>query len=148
MNTGKNKKPTYDFTGDGLFGNDAEEEQGTQKQDGILELRIEALQPYHNHMFGLYEGTRLDEMLASVRENGILVPILVREYGGVYEILAGHNRVNAARMAGLDTVPAKVLCDISEEKAQSRPRPPNRHLQRQHPKRAGRRTGIERRKTA
>lgn len=117
MNTGKNKKPTYDFTGDGLFGNDVSEEQGTQKQDGILELRVEVLQPYHNHMFGLYEGTRLDEMLASVRENGILVPILVREYGGVYEILAGHNRVNAARMAGLDTVPAKVLCDISEEKA-------------------------------
>lgn len=54
-------------------------------------------------------------MIQSIREFAIITPIIVRpKEGGMYEILAGHNRVNAARMCNWDTVPAivkKVECD-------------------------------------
>lgn len=117
--TDTKKKPTYDFSGSALFGVDdtPDTTPATAEPREVTEININLLKPYHNHMFGLYEGARLDEMLASVLENGILVPILVREYGGAYEILSGHNRVNAAKLTGLDTVPARVLDDISDEKA-------------------------------
>ena len=44
---------------------------------------------------------RLDDMVESVREHGVLVPAIVRTVPGGYEMLAGHNRLNAARLAGL-----------------------------------------------
>jgi len=65
----------------------------------------------------LYEGERLDDMVESIRTNGVLVPIIVRKVGTALEILAGHNRVNAAKLAGLYEVPAIVLENISNEDA-------------------------------
>ena len=65
----------------------------------------------------MYEGERLDDMVESVRTNGVLVPIIVRKSGKTLEILAGHNRVNAAKSAGLDEIPAIILENISDEDA-------------------------------
>ena len=65
----------------------------------------------------MYEGERLDDMVASIKANGVLVPIIVRRIGEVLEILAGHNRVNAAKLAGLDEVPAIIFEDISDDDA-------------------------------
>ncbi|GHU95856.1 hypothetical protein FACS1894208_09460 [Clostridia bacterium] len=112
---------SFDFNADNLWGEEPDEKEVSFKggaKGGAEEIKLEKLIPYRKHMFLPYEGARLEEMLASVRENGVLVPILVRGGAdGCYEILAGHNRVNVARMAGLDSVPAKVLTDISDEKA-------------------------------
>ena len=84
----------------------------------VQELPIDKLRPYHNHPFRLYDGERLREMLRSVNEVGILVPIVVRDAeSDMYEILAGHNRVNAAKNVGLQTVPARILENISDELA-------------------------------
>jgi len=47
----------------------------------------------------LYEGERLDDMIASIKVNGVLMPIIVRMKESTLEILAGHNRVNAAKLA-------------------------------------------------
>jgi len=54
----------------------------------------------------------------SVKNNGILTPIIVRDAAGKYEILAGHNRTNAAKIAGLTTVPAVVKTNLSDEDAE------------------------------
>lgn len=83
----------------------------------IKEIPIDMLVPYGKHPFTLYSGERLDDMVQSVKANGILTPILVRELNGKYEILAGHNRTNAAKIAGLTTVPAVVKTGISDEEA-------------------------------
>ena len=53
----------------------------------------------------------MDSLTESIRENGVLTPVLVRpleNVPGEYEIIAGHRRVHAAQMAGLDTVPASI----------------------------------------
>ena len=86
----------------------------------IKEIPIDMLTPYHNHKFSLYTGERLEDMVSSVKQNGILVPILVQPIndGESYEILSGHNRANAAKIAGMNTVPAVIKENLSEEEAE------------------------------
>lgn len=70
------------------------------QENQIKNIPISSLVPYHNHKFQLYSGERLEDMVESVKKNGILIPIIVQPYGENYEILSGHNRTNAARLAG------------------------------------------------
>ena len=56
-------------------------------------------------------------MVESIKANGVLIPIIAREKAGAFEILAGHNRVNASRIAGLSDIPAILLADVSDEEA-------------------------------
>jgi ParB family chromosome partitioning protein len=61
-------------------------------------------------------SANLDELAESIREHGILEPLLVRKKGSTYELLAGARRLEAACKAGLKTVPVVEL-DVSDEKA-------------------------------
>lgn len=85
--------------------------------DSIKSVDINKLAPYSNHPFKLYEGDRLDDMIASIQNNGILTPLIVREKANSYEILAGHNRANAAKLAGFTEVPVIVKKDLTDEDA-------------------------------
>jgi len=78
---------------------------------------IDMLVPFSKHPFRLYEGERLDDMVESVRKNGVLVPIIAREKNGRLEILSGHNRVNASRIAGRNEIPADILRNATDEEA-------------------------------
>ncbi len=72
-----------------------------------LQIPLVQLHPFAHHPFKRYSGAKMAEMVKSVKEHGIITPILVRrrEEGG-WEIISGHNRVEAARLAGLKTIPA------------------------------------------
>lgn len=86
--------------------------------NGEVQIPIAKIRPYHNHPFHLYEGERLDDMVASIRANGVLNPVIVRSLNdGCYEMLAGHNRMNASQMAGLTTIPAIIKTDLTEDEA-------------------------------
>jgi len=63
-----------------------------------------------------YEEDSLTELAESIREHGVLQPILVRPAGTQFELIAGERRWRASRMAGLDTIPAVVL-EYDEETA-------------------------------
>ena len=56
-------------------------------------------------------------MVESIKEHGILTPVIVRKIGSGYEMLAGHNRQNAAKIAGLKEIPAIVKEDLTDEEA-------------------------------
>ena len=91
------------------------------QQAQLKEISVDLLIPYHNHKFKLYEGERLEDMVNSIKANGILMPIIVRPAPndtGKYEILAGHNRCNAAKLAGLQTVPGIVKEGLSDDEAE------------------------------
>jgi ParB family chromosome partitioning protein len=88
------------------------------QENQVKQIPLDLLIPYHNHKFKLYEGERLNDMLASIQQNGILTPIIVRPMGDKYEILAGHNRTNAAKLAGLNTVPAIIKENLSDIEAE------------------------------
>ena len=76
----------------------------------ITELPLELLVAFAEHPFKPYSGEQLWDLVRSIEEHGVLTPILVRpaKDGQQYEIISGHNRVNAARRAGLNTIPATV----------------------------------------
>lgn len=94
-------------------------DDGTLLEQGdIQNIEPNLLENYHDHPFTLYTGKRLNDMVESVKENGILNPIItLKKEDGAYEILSGHNRVNAARLAKINTVPCIVKENLSEEEA-------------------------------
>ena len=86
-------------------------------KNGIVMLPVGKIQPFHDHPFHLYEGERLEDMVASVKEHGILNPVIVQKTESGYEMLSGHNRWNAAKEAGLKEIPAIVKENLTEEEA-------------------------------
>lgn len=76
---------------------------------GLMELPIDSIIPNPRQPRTSFDDTSLEELAASMRELGILQPILVREVDGRYELIAGERRVRAARHAALPTVPAIVV---------------------------------------
>lgn len=89
----------------------------TPQQTAVQQIPCDQLKPYHNHKFELYSGERLEDMVASIKENGVLSPIIVQPDGDGYEILIGHNRWNASKLAGLPTVPAIIRTGLTEDEA-------------------------------
>ena len=89
-------------------------------KNAVRSIDIDKLIPYKNHCFKLYEGERLDDMVRSVQNYGIMVPIIVRNVpdSDKYEILSGHNRVNAARIAGKKNVPTIIKENLPDEFAE------------------------------
>lgn len=85
--------------------------------NGIVSIPVEEIHPFHDHPFWLYEGERLEDMVQSIKEHGVLNPVIVRKAARGYEMLAGHNRTNAAKIVGLSEVPAIVKTDLSDEDA-------------------------------
>lgn len=83
----------------------------------IRMLPIESIRPFHSHPFHLYTGDRLDDMAENIREHGILVPVIVQKTADGYEMLSGHNRMNAAKLAGIREVPAIVKENLTEREA-------------------------------
>lgn len=90
---------------------------GGESEDGVQMLPIDKIVPFHEHPFKLYEGERLNDMVDSIRENGVLAPVIVQKTDKGYEMLAGHNRQNAARIAGLTEIPAIVKEGLTDEEA-------------------------------
>ena len=89
--------------------------------DGEVKLiSLDNLAPFARHKFTLYQGERLDDMVESIKKNGVIVPIIARTIEGSdkFEIISGHNRVYASGLAGLGKVPAVIKTEISDEIAQ------------------------------
>jgi ParB family chromosome partitioning protein len=99
-----------------IFGED-HSEVPSEKTDGTTSLRLEDLIPFRNHPFKLYEGDRFKDMVDSIKNYGVIVPIVVRKIDDKYEILSGHNRVNAAKEAGLTEIPTVIKEGLTEEEA-------------------------------
>ena len=96
---------------DSLFGID--EEQTGQ----IMEVPISDLFSIQNHPFKVLDDEKMSQTVESIRENGILVPIMVRSrQAGVYEVISGHRRRHAAEIVGLKTVPI-IIRELTDDEA-------------------------------
>jgi ParB family chromosome partitioning protein len=82
----------------------------------LLSLPIEAVERSPGQPRKRFEEERLEELAASIREHGVVEPILVRREGGRYRIVAGERRWRAAQRAGLREIPA-VLREASDREA-------------------------------
>lgn len=89
----------------GLFGKDGQSFEGN-----ILSIEINMIATFKNHPFKVLDDERMEELVESIQEYGILTPVLVRNGPyGTYEMLSGHRRLRAAEKAGLTKIPAKIL---------------------------------------
>lgn len=83
--------------------------------NGIQMIPVDKIVSFHDHPFRMYEGERLDDMVASIKEHGVLIPVIVQKMDKGYEMLAGHNRWNASKIVGSEEIPAIVKEDLTEE---------------------------------
>jgi len=86
-----------------------EEEREDKKREKVRNIPLSELHPFRDHPFRVVDDEKMEETVESIREYGVLVPIIVRpkEEGG-YEIVSGHRRCHASKIAGLETVPTIV----------------------------------------
>lgn len=91
---------------------EADAETAAMKSDSVLP--ISKVKPNKGQPRKTFDETELSELADSIKQNGILQPILVRKHGTSYEIVAGERRYQAAKLAGLDEVPV-VIREISDE---------------------------------
>ena len=83
----------------------------------VDKIEIVKLKHFPNHKFKLYSGERLEDMIQSVKEYGVLLPIIVWENNNEFIILSGHNRVEACKQAGITEIPCVIKNDLSLEDA-------------------------------
>ena len=109
------KRKIFDAV-DMLTGTDQVKEPETAG-NGVRMLPVDKIIAFHDHPFHLYKGERLDDMVESIREHGVLVPVIVQKVDDGYEMLSGHNRLNAAKLGGLTEIPAIVKEGLTEQEA-------------------------------
>ena len=86
-------------------------------QETIKNINIDLLIPFENHPFKKRDGIENEELKDSVKENGLLQPIIVRSFSaGTFEIISGHRRVEACKKLGIQTVPA-IVREMSKDEA-------------------------------
>ena len=72
----------------------------------IKNISIDLLVPFENHPFKKRSGIEQQELTESIKENGLLEPIIVRSFqAGKYEIISGHRRVEACKELGITSIP-------------------------------------------
>lgn len=81
---------------------------GAAQEGGLVEVPVTAIVPNPRQPRVEFSEETLAALARSIREVGVLQPVVVRRREGVYELVAGERRLRAARMAGLATIPAVV----------------------------------------
>lgn len=77
--------------------------------EGTIDIDVRAIYPFENHPFKVVDDEKMDELVESIKANGVLTPVLVRpDDEGTYEMISGHRRLHAAKRAGLFRIPAIV----------------------------------------
>jgi ParB family chromosome partitioning protein len=82
----------------------------------IKEVSLAELKPFDGHPYKVRDDEEMDALIESIREHGIMVPLMVRPIDTGYEIISGHRRAHAERLAGLESVPA-IEVDLSRDEA-------------------------------
>lgn len=90
---------------------------GCAGEESSLEIDINRIQPFQNHPFKVVDDAKMDDLVNSIRLNGVLTPVLVRPTDdGGYEMISGHRRMHAAERAGLATIPA-IIRELTDDDA-------------------------------
>ena len=86
------------------------------EKDATTEVRIDQIFPFENHPFKVLDDDKMDDLVQSIKDNGVLTPVLLRpDDEGTYEMISGHRRMHAAKLAGLVTIPAIIKPMTNDE---------------------------------
>lgn len=91
--------------------------EASRQQEQIQRLALSKLHPFKDHPFRVLDDDRMMETVESVKEYGVLVPIIARPMpDGGYEIVSGHRRKRACELAGMNEIPA-IVRDLDDDEA-------------------------------
>ena len=90
---------------------------GVPEIAGTQEIELERIHSFPNHPFKVIDDEKMDKLVDSIGENGILNPVIVRpDKNGDYEMISGHRRLHAAGIVGLQKIPA-IVKEMSDDEA-------------------------------
>lgn len=82
-----------------------------------MEIEINKIHAFKNHPFKVLDDEKMQDLIESVKLSGVLTPVLLRvDSNDEYEMISGHRRLHAAKMAGLTTIPA-IVRELSDDDA-------------------------------
>lgn len=93
-----------------------QEERDETSKEKVDNLKISSLVDFSNHPFKVLNNDELKKLVTSIKDNGILEPIIVRPRGNSYEIISGHRRKKASEILGLKTIPC-IIRNMSDDEA-------------------------------
>lgn len=113
-----NKLKAINLNTDEILGIDKLKDNQNEK---VQEISISKIRDFKNHPFKVNAGEQFDELIESIKINGVLNPVLVRkveldENGCEYEMISGHRRKKASEIAGLETIPC-IIRNLNDDQA-------------------------------
>jgi len=90
---------------------------GVSGEESATDIEISRIHSFANHPFKVLDDDKMDDLVKSIKQNGVLTPVLVRpDKNNSYEMISGHRRMHAAIKAGLETIPA-IVRDMDDDTA-------------------------------
>lgn len=90
---------------------------GVSGEESATDIEISRIHSFVNHPFKVLDDDKMDDLVESIKQNGVLTPVLVRpDKNNSYEMISGHRRMHAAIKAGLETIPA-IVRDMEDDEA-------------------------------
>lgn len=101
-----------------VINNRSDETSGLQGIPSTMdEIALNLIQPFKNHPFKVQDDDKMQDLVESVLQQGILSPVIVRPIGnGKYEMISGHRRMHAAQKAKLKKIPA-IIMELTDDEA-------------------------------
>ncbi len=94
-----------------------EELLGVFNEEAAMDIEIDKIRPFRNHPFKVVDDDKMQDLVQSIRDNGILSPTLIRPVGpDQYEMISGHRRMFAASVIGLERIPA-IIREMTDDEA-------------------------------
>mgnify|MGYP003367117509 CR=1 FL=1 len=115
MEKKKQEMKMQKITLDDLFS--TQEQRDNNNLEKIVDIDINLIDDFPNHPFKVIDNEEMQQMKESIEENGVLVPVIVRQKeNGRYEMISGHRRKFASELAFKDTIPC-IVRDLSDDEA-------------------------------
>ena len=89
---------------------------GISDEQNSINLEISQIKSFKNHPFKVQMDRKMEDLIESIKENGIITPVLVRPLDDGYEMVSGHRRMFAAKSCGLQTIPA-IIREMDDDEA-------------------------------
>ena len=94
-----------------------EELLGVPGEESASEVEISRIHSFKDHPFKVIDDDKMDDLVDSIRRNGVLTPVILRQDSlNDYEMISGHRRLHAAKLAGLSSIPAFIR-DMTDDEA-------------------------------
>ena len=94
-----------------------QEQRDYEKAEKVEEINISSIKDFPNHPFNVINDEKMQEMVKSVKEYGVILPVIVRpKEDGTYEMISGHRRKRACELAGIKQIRC-IVKDLTDDEA-------------------------------